>query len=126
MRKESENQASNSVMEGMTSIRAILKAGGNSASKITKILYDQDKIKKIGKEVSWLTHRGEELGFAVEASSDAEMQSYTTGHSHGGIIAFTEPREIPLLADAIGQIKEKGSKIPITLDMLYALYMLLE
>ena len=113
MRKESENQASNSVMEGMTSIRAILKAGGNSASKITKILYDKDKIKKIGKEVGWLTHKGEELGFAVEASSDAEMQSYTTGHSHGGIIAFTEPREIPMLGDALHQIKAKGFYVMI-------------
>jgi len=113
MRKETENQAPSSVMEGMTSIRAILSATRKGASKIEKILFDQEKLKKIGKEVAWLRHRGEEFGFPVEESTAEEMEQYTTGNSHGGVIAFVSPREIPLLRDVKETVKSKGFYVMI-------------
>ena len=113
MRKETENQIPSSVMEGMTSIRAILSATCKGASRIEKILFDQEKIKKIGKEVAWLRHRGEELGFAVEGSTAEEMEKYTTGNTHGGIIAFVSPREIAQLKDSTDDIKPDGFYVMI-------------
>ena len=113
MRKETENQAPSSVMEGMTSIRAILSATCKGASKIEKILFDKERLKKIGKEVNWLRHRGEEFGFPVEESSAEEMEQYTTGNSHGGVIAFVSPREIPLLREAKETVKSKGFYVMI-------------
>lgn len=113
MRKEIENQTPSSVMEGMTSIRAILSATCKGASRIEKILFDQDKIKKIGKEVGWLRHRGEELGFSVIPSNSEEMEQYTTGNTHGGVIAFVAPREIPMLSEAVEDIKSKGFYVMI-------------
>lgn len=101
MHKEAEKFSPATLFEGMTSIRSILTAmAANSPlnnRKIEKILYAEERLKKIGKEVSYLRHRAEEYGFSLLSASEEEINAITTGNTHGGIVAFCTERDIPLL-----------------------------
>lgn len=99
MQKEEIKFADSTVFEGMTSIRAIIQAfdDGINDRRIEKILYDDEKIKKIGKEIGYLKAVSEKYGFTVEKSSKTDLDSLTVGSSHGGIIAITGKRTLPCL-----------------------------
>ncbi len=102
MHKEVENFSSSPIFEGMTSIRAVLAAmaAGSPTNnrRIVKILYAEERIKKIGKEVAYLGHRGNDYGFPVLPVSEEEINRITTGNTHGGIVAFCTERDIPDLS----------------------------
>ncbi len=102
MHKEVENFSSSSLFEGMTSIRALLSAmaapSPTNNRKIHKILYAEDRLKKIGKEVAYLRHRGEEYGFALVPVSNEEINRIATGNTHGGLVAVCTERDIPDLS----------------------------
>lgn len=101
MTKEDSKFIDSVVFEGMTSIRAIIKSNelGISDRRITKILYDEEKIAKIGKTIGYLTAVSKELGFSIEKTSANFLEEITLGTSHGGIVAITGPRTIPKLSD---------------------------
>ncbi len=96
MQKEAEKFVSSSLMEGMYSIRAVLRAAeeGVSDRKIEKILFDQAKEKSKARELSYLRAKGHELGFPVEGVSAEELNALTIGSSHGGIIALCSDRTL--------------------------------
>lgn len=89
------------VFEGMTSIRAILRSidEGISDRRIETILYDEDRMKKIQKEVGYLRAVSEKYGFQIIASNAEKIALHTIGNSHGGIIAITSARTIPPLTE---------------------------
>ncbi len=100
MIKEETKFIDSVVFEGMTSIRAIITATDNNTNdrKINKILYDKDKIKKIAKNVGYLKAVSKLYNFEIFESSSEEIENYTLGNTHGGIIAFTTNRTIPSLS----------------------------
>lgn len=95
MIKEETRFISSTVFEGMTSIRALidnLKNNVIGARQIEKILYDAEKEKSKSKELGYLKKMAEIYGFSVEKSEKSTIDSYTTGASHGGIIALCKER----------------------------------
>ena len=97
MQKEETKFCDSTVFEGMTSIRAIIKAidQGKNTRRITKILFDEDKLSKIAKEVGYFKAVSQKYGFELVATNADELEKITLGTSHGGIVAITTPREIP-------------------------------
>lgn len=99
MQKEELKFRDSTVFEGMTSIRAILRGidAGVNDRKITKILFDKERLKKISKEIGYLRAIADQYGYEIEESNSGELEKYTLGNSHGGLIAITEARTLPYL-----------------------------
>ena len=100
MIKEETKFAASNIFEGMTSIRAIISSidAGISDRHIEKIIFDQDKTKKISKEVGYFKAVSGKYGFELEGSDIETIEKYTLGNSHGGIIALCSERTIPPLS----------------------------
>ena len=109
MIKEDVKFADYTVFEGMTSIRAIIKARdeGNNQRQITEVLYDRSALTKNAKNIGYLRAVSEKYGFSVREASGSEIQNLTLGSSHGGIIAIANERPIPRL-DNLSPLKENG------------------
>ena len=101
MQKEAIKFEDFGVFEGMTSIRAIIKAidSGINDRKIDKILYDRRRIAKISKEIGYLNAVKNKYGYILVESNQSELEKLTLGNSHGGIVAITRDRTLPLLAE---------------------------
>ena len=108
MQKEAEKFIDSSVMEGMFSIRAILRAGeeGTSDRRIETVLFDCEKTKSKARELSFLRAKAKEHGFAIEFCDSAKIDELTIGSSHGGIVALCSERTFPEI-DTFS-IKENG------------------
>ena len=93
-------------MEGMQSIRSVI--AGNEAGindrRIEKILYDRERSKSLIKELGWLRHVGERMGFKIEECVGEEIERLSLGRTHGGILALCSERTIPALD--LSKIKE--------------------
>ncbi len=99
MQKEEIRFQDSTVFEGMTSIRAILRGidAGVNDRRISKILFDVSKTRKISKEVGYLKAVSEKYGYEIIESTRGELEKLTLGSSHGGLIAITEERTLPYL-----------------------------
>ena len=108
MQKEAEKFVDSSVMEGMFSIRAILRAAedGINDRKIEKILFDKEKKKSKARELSFLRAKSAELGFAIEFVDAEKLEEITIGNSHGGIVALCTDRTIGKIENM--NIRENG------------------
>lgn len=95
--KEAEKFIDSNVMEGMFSIRAILKANedGVNDRKIEKILFDRDKTRAKFREFGFLKAKSAEHGFAIELVDGKVIDEMTIGTSHGGVVALCTERSIP-------------------------------
>ena len=109
MQKENIKFEDSVVFEGMTSIRAVIRAidSGESNRKINQILFDKSKLKKISKEVGYFKAVSSKYGFELIESNEDEIEKYALGTSHGGIIAITSERTIPKLSDD-EELSDKG------------------
>ena len=109
MQKEEIKFESSTIFEGMTSIRAILRGrdAGINDRKIEKILFDKEKLKKIGKDVGYLRAVADQYGYALSETTSDELDKITLGNSHGGIVAICAERTLPYLSDAIS-LPENG------------------
>ncbi len=109
MIKEETKFIDSTVFEGMTSIRAILSAIDSKANtrRIRKILFDKSRLNKIAKNIGYLKAVSSNYGFELVESTAEEIEKYTLGNSHGGIIAFADERIIPDLSKD-SDIKNKG------------------
>ncbi len=102
MQKEEQKFLASDILEGMTSISALLNSSTENDRTIERVLIDRDKRKSRAAQIGFLTAKSHELGFAVEFVSAEEISAHTVGNTHGGIIAFCSPRTIPALTlDAI-------------------------
>lgn len=81
------------IFEGMISIRAIIESGSR---KIHKIYYDNKRAAKHKKELAWLGHRADEAGFEIELCDSEEIEKFSSGSTHGGVIAICGERKINL------------------------------
>lgn len=114
MIKEADKFGTSFIMEGMTSIRAILKNLENPAHndrKILEIMYDEGRYDKIKKEVGYLSHQGEKYGFKLTKTDKNTIEKLTLGNSHGGIIALCTDRTISALTQ--DRIKPNGFYVMI-------------
>ena len=108
MIKEEIKFEKSSCFEGMTSIRAVIKAidQGDSDRKIEIIMFDGNRLNKIAKEVGYFRAVSEKYGFELVKSTEEEIGKYTIGNSHGGIIALCTTRSFPILTESV--IKPQG------------------
>ena len=99
MQKEETKFSDSTILEGMTSIRALLegKKRGVNDRRILTVYYDETRMRKIGKTVCYLTARGKEQRFEVTAASSEQITEMTVGNTHGGIIALCSARTFPSL-----------------------------
>ncbi|MGN1094923.1 MAG: TrmH family RNA methyltransferase, partial [Eubacteriales bacterium] len=106
--KESEKFADSGLMEGITSLRAVISGAeqGINDRKIEKVLFDAEKKKSKSRELAFLTEKSKKYGFPIEFTSAEKIDSLTIGNSHGGIIAFTSGRTIQSVSNM--NIKEDG------------------
>ncbi len=109
MLKEEIKFKNSLVFEGMTSIRAIIRAyqNGDNNRKLLKILYDKDKYIKNAKNIGYLRAVSTEMGFEVLESDSSTIEEMTLGTSHGGIIAIASERTFSKL-DSSTDIKKDG------------------
>ncbi len=109
MKKEYERFTDSNLFEGMVSLRVLIsnteeRAKGifHNDRRILTVLYDKERAKKEKKELAWLMHRAEELGFTVEISERDRINDMAVGNTHGGVLALCGGRMLPsLTADAI-------------------------
>ncbi len=104
--KESEKFISSTILEGMTSISALLNSGENNDRRIIKVLYNESKIKKHLREFNYLKKMSELHGFSIETVNEEIIEQNTIGNTHGGVIAFCTERNINELND--NDIVENG------------------
>lgn len=98
--KESEKFISSNVLEGMTSVSALLHTQGTSFNdrRIQLILVDRSRTEKLSRELRFLQAKAKELGFEIRLTDAEEIAEHTIGNSHGGVIAFCTERTIPELS----------------------------
>ena len=97
MLKEEQRFVASDILEGMTSISALLNAGDVSDRKIEKVLIDRAKRKSKAPQIGFLTAKSHELGFPVEFVDAEEIDRLAVGNTHGGILALCTARTIPTL-----------------------------
>jgi len=99
MKKEESRFGDSVLFEGMTSLRACIRAmeEGIHDRRIRKVYFDRDKAEAKRKELGYLRAMGQALGFPLEDTDAAFLDSVTVGSSHGGIVAECTDRTIPSL-----------------------------
>ena len=99
MQKETEKFNTTDIMEGMPSISAVISAikAGITDRKIISIYIDKNKKQSKKKEITFLNYQASELNFTIDFVDESVISEFTTGQSHGGIIAFCSPKNIPCL-----------------------------
>ncbi len=98
-RKEEEKFQSSDILEGMTSISALLNSKCQNDRSILKVLIDKDKRKSKAAQISYLVAKSHELDFAIEFVDAQQISEYAIGNTHGGILAFCTPRTLLPLND---------------------------
>ncbi len=104
MQKESKKFSDSTVFEGMTSIRALIRAMDENISdrKIHTILYDAKKEAKNAKEIGYLKAVSNKYGFNVESTTREQIDAIALGTSHGGLLALCGARTVlPLSRESI-------------------------
>lgn len=92
------------IFEGMTSLSALITnalSSPQNARKIYKIYVDRDKVKSKQKEISFLVKNRDKCGYSIEYVSSETIDEYTTGTTHGGIIAFCGDKPLSSLPDTL-------------------------
>ncbi len=98
------------LFEGMTAISAVLDPtiAAFNDRKISMIFVDKDRMAKKSRELAFLRHKSEELGFAIQPVPSEDLDHLTSGKTHGGIVAICSDRILPDLSDRIHQISDSG------------------
>ena len=97
MLKEEQRFVTSDILEGMTSISALLNSGEENDRKIEKVLIDRTKRRSKAPQIGFLTAKSHELGFPVEFVDAEEIERLSVGNTHGGILALCTARTIPTL-----------------------------
>jgi len=94
--KEVEKFAQSDIFEGMTSISALLNAPDTAANdrRILEVLVDGARVKSKAREISYLRHKADELGFSLSIVTADEISALAVGSTHGGIIAKCTDRTL--------------------------------
>lgn len=97
--KEADKFVSSNILEGMTSISALLNAQGQSYNdrRIRSVWVDASRTEKLVRELRFLRAKSKELHFEIKTVTAEEIAVHAIGNSHGGVIAFCSERTIPVL-----------------------------
>ncbi|MBE6554764.1 MAG: RNA methyltransferase [Ruminococcaceae bacterium] len=97
MIKEDIRFTDSTVMEGMTSISALLsaKAAGINDREIKEIRFDRAKTGKKARELTFLNAKCRELGVPLTLTDAKELEALCIGNTHGGVIAICGDRTLP-------------------------------
>lgn len=100
MEKEYEKFSTSNIFEGMTSIRAVIKALDNGINdrKINEIIFSSSKTVARAKELNYLSKVSSQYGFVMTEVDDDTLNNLAIGNSHGGILARCSERTIPALS----------------------------
>ena len=102
MKKETEKIQASNLLEGMTSISALLNNDCGNNRLIEHVWIDFEKRKNKAAEIGFLTAKAKERGFDIAFVSAQQIADVTVGNTHGGIVAFCSDRTLPKLrADVI-------------------------
>lgn len=115
MQKEDIKFGSSAILEGMTSVRALLygREHGIHDRPILRVLYDRARERKLYRELGFLRSAGQTYGFPVEGVSSEEIEERAIGTSHGGILAECGERVIPKLCDGQDALSAIGFYVMI-------------
>ncbi len=110
MRKEASQFISSTVLEGMTSIRALLHAKDATLNDrpIQAVLYDKSKQKKLEKDLGYIKAESQKYHFDVMPVTGQEIDEKTLGNTHGGLIAMCGERTFPALISSLNSLKQNG------------------
>lgn len=114
MKKEYSRFGTSTVFEGLVSLRtliSVMENGGKNDRRVKSVYYSSERAKKEKKELSWLSYRGEALGFEIKLTDPSIIDEMATGNTHGGVIAEASERTLPPV-DQKG-IKENGFYVMI-------------
>lgn len=103
VKKEIQKFGNSDILEGMSSISALIKGIENNGNnrKICRILFDDSKIKSKSRELVFLKAKSKEVRFDIEFVTAEDIEKLTIGNTHGGIIAECTPRTLPALTDDV-------------------------
>ena len=98
------------LFEGMTAISAVLdpEVRRFNDRRIISVFVDKTRMDKKSRELGFLRHRAEELGFEITPVHPDDLDNLTSGKTHGGIVAVCSDRTLPRLSESMDQIKEGG------------------
>lgn len=107
--KEAEKQVESNIFEGMTSIRAVLKAIESERSdynrKIISVLCAESKKNARSGELSYIKAMSYKHNFSLKILPDREIDQLALGNTHGGLLMETTSRQIPELSvEAINSV----------------------
>ena len=107
-----ENTAANTpdLFEGMTAISAVLDPAIRDFNdrRVLSVFVDKTRMDKKSRELGFLRHKAEELGFEIQTVHPDDLDRLTSGKTHGGIVAVCTDRTLPRLAESMDSIKEGG------------------
>ena len=91
------------LFEGMTAISAVLDpvARAFNDRTVKTVFIDRARTEKKAREIAFLRHRAEELGFDLQMVRSEDLDALTSGKTHGGIVAICSDRTIPTLDDGM-------------------------
>lgn len=110
MQKENIKFQSSTILEGMTSLRALF-AGREleiNDRPIEHIYFDITKRKNIHKELGYLRAMSEKYSFSLEGVDASVIDEMTLGTTHGGVIAKCGERSLLPLSEHIDKIEKQG------------------
>ena len=98
------------LFEGMTAISAVLDPTIREFNdrRVLSVFVDKTHMEKKSRDLGFLRHRADELGFEIQAVHPDDLDNLTSGKTHGGIVAVCSDRTIPRLEDSMDAIKEGG------------------
>ena len=108
--KECEKFNNSNILEGMTSISALIhgiRTGVNSRN-ILSVYIDCEKTKSKAREIGFLRAVSSDLGFGIQLVERDWIEKMTIGNTHGGIIAQCTDRPLPSLMDEISNPETFG------------------
>ena len=96
------------LIEGMTSVRAVIKAIRECGSdrRISRVFVDRQRSRKRSADIKWLGSLKDEMGFSVEYLDSDGFGKIAGGKTNGGIAAEVSDRTFPPLSDI--RIPQKG------------------
>lgn len=99
VKKEFQKFGDSDILEGMSSISALIKGMENNGNnrKIIRIMFDNSKIQSKSRELGFLRAKSRDLGFDIDMVTSECIDELTIGNTHGGIIAECTPRTLPPL-----------------------------
>lgn len=102
MQKEDIKFENSTVLEGMTSLRALFAGheAGINDRRALRLLYDEKRQDKLYKELSYLRAMGKKYDFPLVAADEETINALAIGNSHGGLLAECTSRTLTPLKDA--------------------------